>query len=379
MKVAYIVSLRQGLVSFIYREIKEIRNLDITPVLFIIRNGKGVYMPHDDWECYYLSAWLLPIRHLLLLLRGPIKYFKLFYEALCEGTLIHFMIGGYFVITARIKEIQWIHCHYGNHPLWIGYYCKAFVKIPLSCTIHNVELFKNMKESFTIKALQVCDNIISISNYNKEILKEKFRADPSKINVIPMCADTNKYSSDTRKRILIVANFNETKGLDTLLLAIKQIKRDDIVLWIVGGEQWGKYAEPIDVKRMINELGIEDQVTLFGFIHENLLRILYEHCDIFCLPSKTGKQGEKEGIPVSLMEAMSFGKPVISTYHAGIPELVEKILINEDDVNALAEAIGELCDNPSLREKLGKNNRLIIEDRFSIKNISHLKDIFFSK
>jgi len=379
MKVAYIVSLRLGLVSFIYREINGLRNLGITPVLFVIRKGRGMYMPHEGWECYYLNPPLLFIRHLLLLLKKPIKYLKLFIEAISKKTLIHFLIGGYFAKEVTKNGIKWIHSHYGHHPLWIGCYCKAFTDIPLSTTIHSVELFKNPKKSFTKKALKACNRIIAISDYNKEVLRSEFGIESNKINIIPMFVNTEIYRADTRIKILITASFHETKGIDTLLQAIKHLKRDDIVLWIVGGEQWGRYAESVDVKRMIKELQIEHQVILFGFIHENLLKILYENCDIFCLPSKTGKQGEKEGIPVSLMEAMSFGRPVISTYHAGIPELVEEILINENDVKALAEAIGKLCNNPSLRAELGRKNRLIVERKFSVKNVVDLRNIFLGQ
>jgi len=130
---------------------------------------------------------------------------------------------------------------------------------------------------------------------------------------------------------------------------------------------------------LAKSLGIEDKVTIFGEVSDDFLKVLYDSCDIFCLPSKTTRKGEKEGIPVALMEAMSYGKPVISTRHAGIPELVEEILVEENNVDELAKAIELLVDNPDLRRKLGERNRKIIEEKYSKKNVTKLRNIFLGQ
>ena len=83
-----------------------------------------------------------------------------------------------------------------------------------------------------------------------------------------------------------------------------------------------------------------------------------------------------KGIPVSIMEAMSYGKPVISTKHAGIPELVKDVLVDENNVEELAKAISELVDNQESRIYQGKENRKIICE-FSKKNLMKLEDIMW--
>ena len=167
------------------------------------------------------------------------------------------------------------------------------------------------------------------------------------------------------------------KGLCVLFRAIKKLNRDDIVVWAVGWKPPGEKG--INVKELVENLGITDKVTIFEGVSDDILKVLYNSCDIFCLPSKTAKTGEKEGIPVSLMEAMSFGKPVISTRHAGIPELVEEILVEENNVEELAKAIELLADNHELRRKLGERNRKIIEEKYSKKNVMKLKEVFLGK
>ena len=84
---------------------------------------------------------------------------------------------------------------------------------------------------------------------------------------------------------------------------------------------------------------------------------------LFCLPSYTeyyedGNPAEREGIPVVLMEAMAWGKPVIATRHAGNPELVEDILIEERNVEELRNAIKYLLENPEKWSAMGKKNHI---------------------
>lgn len=77
------------------------------------------------------------------------------------------------------------------------------------------------------------------------------------------------------------------------------------------------------------------------------------------------------------MEAMSRGKPVVSTHHVGIPELVQKgLLVEENDVDALAEAIACLADNSQLRRELGDKNHDLIKREFSEPSVLELKDLF---
>ena len=96
---------------------------------------------------------------------------------------------------------------------------------------------------------------------------------------------------------------------------------------------------------------------------------------MFCLPSETTASGDREGIPVSLMEAMAYGLPVIATRHAGIPELVSEILVDEGDAEALARGIEKLGRYSALRETLGRRNRELAALRFSRDNVLQLKTL----
>jgi glycosyltransferase involved in cell wall biosynthesis len=135
--------------------------------------------------------------------------------------------------------------------------------------------------------------------------------------------------------------------------------------------------DSIDLEELAEKYEIQDKIEILGRQGSPILDIIYYACDIFCLPSYTdtypdGKPSEREGIPVALMEAMAWGKPVIATDHAGNSELVEKILVKEKDVNGLASAIEYLLDNKDKWEDYGKRNLYLVEEKFSKSNIDVL-------
>ena len=114
------------------------------------------------------------------------------------------------------------------------------------------------------------------------------------------------------------------------------------------------------LKGMVADYKWDHIVSFLGHVSHNTNRLdeEYRKADIFTLPSVTIKE-DKEGIPGTIVEAMANGLPVVSTYHAGIPEVIadgqDGLLVEENDLEGLANALGRLIENRSLREKLGHN------------------------
>jgi glycosyltransferase involved in cell wall biosynthesis len=376
LNVAYITSMKHGLPAFNYRELEELTKLGLNISLFPTKYGKGPYMPKKDWDCYIYNPYKVLFKQFFFFMRNPIKYVKILAEAVRSKSLMDMVIGFDFASQMKKKNIDRIHCHHGDHKLFIGYYCKKILNIPLSVTIHSHSLYVNPNWEMFKKSLDVCDTIISISNHNKKMLTEKFGVDSKKAQVIRLFVDTEEFKQDETKRILIVGQFAERKGHEILFNAVKKLRREDIKIWIAGGGTWDQVGF-VDVRQLAKDMDLEDKVVFFGMVSDEVLRELYEVCDFFCLPSRTSSDGNKEGIPVTIMEAMSYGNPVISTKHAGIPELVEDILVEENNVEELAKAIELLADNPELRKKLGAINREIIEEKYSKENVMKLKLIFY--
>jgi glycosyltransferase involved in cell wall biosynthesis len=150
-----------------------------------------------------------------------------------------------------------------------------------------------------------------------------------------------------------------------LFKAIKELAQDDIEIWVVGDEG----AETaVDVRGMAAQLGVEAQVAFFGNLSGNALKAVYRACDLFCLPCRKDSEGISEGFPNVLIEAMAFGKPIVTTRHVEIPRILKEILVDENDVQGLAQAIRQAYHSTSLRHRLGQENRQIAEALFSSRN-----------
>jgi len=363
MRIAYITSMKRGLPSFIYRQIKTLFAHGLTVDIFTTKYAPGMYMPHDDWNCTHFRAAVVLLLQPFYFVRYFVHYVKLLPEAIWTNSLVDFLIA--FNYIGKMKQCHRIHCNEGIHPFFIGYYCSKIRKLPLSVTIHADTFYVNPNPKLARKALKYCDAIITISNYNKDILTNDYGISPEKVHVIRLGVDLNNFSKYDRKCIMIVGQYAKRKGHEDLFKAFTMLKRHDVDLWVVGSGTWGT-RDYVDVQYLVRKYKIDENVIFFENISEKFLRLLYSMCTVFCLPSKVSSDGNREGLPVSLIEAMASYKPVVSTNHTGIPELVNKILVPEGDWVKLSEALADLLDKSDEElSRMGQENRQIVEDRYS--------------
>jgi len=370
MRVAYLVSMKRGLPVFTYREVKLLRERGVDVHLYVMRDGKGVAMPELEWPVVKIRINLLLFRHLYLLLRTPQRYLSGLWEAFREDTLVHFAEAAYFLHDLRASGVDVIYCNEGKHALWIAYYIRCWLPLPIVVHAYADMVTARTHFSITKRASDLCSKFIVESEYTREKLVERYGLPEEMVEVVRFWSP---YSPDRRIKIMIVGEWSERKAHEVVLDAFEQLDPERYVLWVVGGGTWS--GEYYDVAAEVKRRRLEDRVVIWGRVPEEFLKVLYQSCDIFTLPSRTTKQGITEGIPVSLMEAMSYGRPVVSTYHAAIPELVEEILVEENNAEQLREAFEGLGDDPKLRERLGKRNLEIIRERFSEKNVAHIESV----
>jgi glycosyltransferase involved in cell wall biosynthesis len=163
-----------------------------------------------------------------------------------------------------------------------------------------------------------------------------------------------------------VGQLKEKKGFQYLLQACMILKSKDYMFncQIIGE---GNLRQ--ELERQIHELSLENLVTLRGALpHESVIQE-YQHSTLFVLPCITGSDGDRDGIPNVILEAMAMQLPVISTHHSGIPEVIKSgvngLLVPPADVQSLADAIAQLLDNPSLRTQLGRRGRQTVTEQFN--------------
>ncbi len=363
MRIGVIASMKRGLEHFVYRELGIFSAQGHAINLFPTKHRRGLYNPRDDWSLHRWNPLVVALLQPLFLLAAPVRYLRLLREALATGTLVDFALAWYF--SRWMAAVDVIYATFGDHKLFIGYYCKQIVGKPLAVTIHAYELYHNPSPRLFVRALNSCDQIITVTEYNRQLLASRYGVPPSRIEVVRISVDTEDYRPEAKFVVLIVAFFAERKGHEVLFKAIKRLGRQDIEVWVVGDEGT---EESVDVPALAAELGIQSQVAFFGRQSGNALKALYRSCDLFCLPSRTDSSGVAEGFPTVLAEAMAFGKPVVTTRHVEIPFVIDEIVVDENDVEGLAEAIRKLHRSKPLRRRLGEKNRRIAEERFSTRN-----------
>jgi colanic acid/amylovoran biosynthesis glycosyltransferase len=169
-----------------------------------------------------------------------------------------------------------------------------------------------------------------------------------------------------RFAVLFVGRMVEKKGLRVLLAAIAALRAQGRDLEV---QAIGDGPEEIALRAEASAAGLDGSVTFHGSQPHDVVLRMMNRCDCLALPSVTAANGDQEGIPVTLMEAMAAGLPVVSTYHSGIPELVTDgetgLLVPERDADALAGAIGRVMTEIGLADRLAANARRFVAAEFN--------------
>lgn len=373
MRVAVVATLKAGVERFVYRELQFLAahgvDLDLCPTKY----ARGLYNPDPGWRVHPWKLLPLLLAQPWYAVRRPVTYVRLGMEAVRFKVLPDFLMSWHF--AQRIGRPDLIYATFGDHKLFVGYFLKRILSCPLTVTFHAHELYQNPNEDFFRHVLPQCDQLVAVTEYNREVLATEFGVDRDRISVSRLSIDLDEYRPAPSRRfvILICAYFNPRKGHEILLRAVQHLARKDIEVWVVGGPG---SEDPVDVAGLARELGIEDQVILFGPVGGAALNALFHSCDVFCLPSRIDERGLREGFPTVIIEAMAMGKPVISTRHVEIPRVLPELLVDENDVEGLAEAIESAYNDPDLLARLGKQNRGLAETTFSNDN-SHQKLALF--
>ncbi|HWT11291.1 MAG TPA: glycosyltransferase [Allosphingosinicella sp.] len=179
--------------------------------------------------------------------------------------------------------------------------------------------------------------------------------------------------ADGPLRILTVGRLVEKKGTAFALAALAHLQQAAPELrWVFEVAGDGPLEQPL--RQAAGELGLGERVSFLGALSSSEVQARLRQADIFLLPSIVAADGDMEGIPVALMEAMAAGVPVVSTFHSGIPELVEHgvsgLLAPERDPAALAEQLRTLIESPSTSHSLALAARAKIEAEFNQRRIN---------
>lgn len=220
--------------------------------------------------------------------------------------------------------------------------------------------------------------VIVVSEYMKKKLME-LGLDGKKIIKIFYGVDTGLFSGaepdKAGKIFLSVGRFTEKKAPDKTILAFRKIYSDfpEARLWMVGdGELFN------ECRSLVAELELDDVITFKGVLSSQQIADLHRKVCCFIQHSMKSKSGDSEGLPNTILEALSSGLPVISTNHAGIAEVIQHgengFLVNEGDIEAMAFFMKKIILEPDIIKEMSRKARHIIVDSYNLpKQIEKLR------
>lgn len=263
-----------------------------------------------------------------------------------------------------------IHAHWATYASTAALHVHELTGIPFSFTAHAHDIY--VSDHFLAEKLELAAFVVTISRFNRDLLRRKCGARVgSRIRVIHCALPVGSVQSQAEEtrgnHVLSVGRLDPIKGFPTLIRACDLLRARGIEFHcdIVGD---GPLRD--DLRQMVRKLDLEDKVTFQGALPSTKIRELMSRASTFVLASQKSQEGNMDGIPVALMEAMAAGTPVVATAVSGIPELVidreTGLIVPPRDPAALANAIEEMMLNFALREVCRANARQLLSREFRI-------------
>lgn len=271
------------------------------------------------------------------------------------------------------EGIRHVHAHYATHPATAALIVSSLAPITFSFTAHAHDLFVAWRRPLLGWKVRRARFIRVISAFNGYFLRALYPGSAGKIRVIHVGIEPDKYRRGTSAasrgraeaggattesggaRLLCVAALQPYKGLPILIEACAQLRGAGFRFQcdIVGD---GGLRESLAAS--IAQAGLGDCVRLRGALRQDEVAGLLGDASVFVLPSVVARDGQMEGIPVALMEAMAAKLPVIASAMSGIPELVEHgangLLVEPGNPAALAAAIAGLLGDAARARQMGR-------------------------
>jgi len=270
------------------------------------------------------------------------------------------------------ENIQHIHVHWGSTTATMAWIISELTGIPWSMTLHRWDIMEN--NMLKLKVEKAAFTRCISQKGREEVLEITAGEYEERVKVLhmgvklPYSIASEVYPSNQVFTIACPANLLPVKGHRYLINALKLLKDkgvEDFRCLVIGD---GPLEEKI--KQDITRYHLQDKIVMRGRIPHDELLGMYEKGDVHAvvLPSIVDESGEKEGIPVALMEAMAYGIPVVSTKTGGIPELLldgAGLLVNEKDSEELANALYKLKSDICLYQSLQKKGYERISGSFN--------------
>jgi glycosyltransferase involved in cell wall biosynthesis len=265
------------------------------------------------------------------------------------------------------QAIRHVHAHFGTNSATVAMLTHELGNISFSFTAHGPEEFDKAEQWSLGEKIEKAAFVVGVSHFGRsQLYRQCEHRLWGKIHVVHCGVDGDHLDPDTSPiphagKLVSVGRLSEQKGQLLLVEALGQLRRQGlrVELDFVGDGELRSQLE-----RAIAEQGLSDSVKIIGWADGETVRHILDACSAFVLPSFA------EGLPVVIMEAMARGRPVLSTYVAGIPELVQPgqngWLVAAGSADELANAVREVVTTPlEVLAEMGRNGRARIGRRLA--------------
>lgn len=384
MAVAYFTTLYpRATDTFIQREVEYLRlhGLDVS-TYSVRRSGSEHDVSESIREEKRRTHYLLPVSPLALivenisaLLRSPLRYVAALRLALRTSRPgLHGLVlqMAYFqeavLLASRLRSdgIKHLHNHLGDNSGTVTLLAGLLAQVSYSITFHGPHIFFDPTHWALREKVRHAHFIVCISHYcRSQVMLFSDAADWSKLKIVHCGVDTHRLlpvaTRARAEKLLYTGRLSVEKGLSVLFESLKLLgdAGRDYELTLVGDG-----VDRDRLEALARELGIDRYLVFAGYRSQEEVGEYLRRSDIFILPSFA------EGVPVSLMEAMATGIPVVATNVGGVAELVESertgLLVPPADSGALAQAIARYQDDHELRRRVASHGRERVIQQYNV-------------
>jgi glycosyltransferase involved in cell wall biosynthesis len=388
--------------TFVYEELLNLEKRGVRIYPFSVHATENINLKNNELASrviylYESNILVHLIRGLILFPTFGFKVIKAFGQLIADIydcgplKLTSWKLAFQFLVALRLAnklrklKCEHLHVHFAHVPTQIAMYASTMSGVPFTVTAHANDIFERgiLLKQKAERALK----FLTISEFNRTYLEEIGLA-RNKLAVVRCGVNfeltnhrLNQFADKSVIQIGTLGRLVEKKGVDILIRAVYILFKSsayDVRLSIAGD---GPLL--VELQSLVSTLGLTDIVTFVGSLSHSNVAEWMSALDVFVLACKKDSNGDMDGIPVVLMEAMSQSVPVISTQLSGIPELVihgeTGLLAIPNDADDLSQQLLTLIETKGLADRLTKNAQLHVKNEFSRDvNLDRLQ-VYFDK
>lgn len=279
---------------------------------------------------------------------------------------------------ARRRGITHLHAHFASAGTGVARMAARIAGITYGFTAHAKDIFHAEVDPDELRRkLRDAADVVTVSDFNLDHLRRTFGPDAAVVRRVYNGLELGDfpYQSPAERPAVIAAvgRLVEKKGFDDLLdaaaLLVEQGREVEIVLVGTGERE-------AELRAQAERLGLGQRLRMLGGLPQHKVARIVAGAAVFAAPCVVGTDGNRDGLPTVLLEAMALGTPCVATPVTGIPEVIEHevtgLLVPERDPQALAAALARVLDDPDLRVSLAKAARDLVETEFDTRRQARL-------